>query len=266
MLKNSPRKLLQCAVIACGLVGQARTAHAFWVVNFGPAAPLNPGHLAFVGGIGGQVVLAGDPARTSAVFFIPHAGVRVGLLPFLDVGLRLAPLPLPYASVGPGLGGNLDVKVLLTPRTWRWHLALDVGAGVAHALVNDQGRFAWSPNAALLLSTGLGDSTQLTFMARYAYIGIPSAMGGPGRELRPRRGRVGRAAVPPQRPHRADARARGVPLPRRHRGSGAERLRRSVRGRARRDAVTGVVATGATPDAAAMTPTAQRSSLGPPAV
>ncbi len=178
VLKNPPRKLLLCAVVACGLVGQARTAHAFWVVNFGPAAPLNPGHLAFVGGMGGQVVRSGDPARTSAVFFIPHAGIRVGLLPFLDVGLRLAPLPLPYASVGPGLGGNLDVKVLLTPRAWRWHLALDVGAGVAHALVNDHGRFAWSPNAALLLSTGLGNSTQLTFMARYAYIGIPSAMGG----------------------------------------------------------------------------------------
>ncbi len=180
MSHGSHRRILLCAALACGLTAVQRPAHAFWVVNFGPAAPLHPGRLAFVGGVGGQVVRAGSPERTSAVFFIPHAGLRVGLLPILDVGLRLAPLPLPYASVGPGLGGNLDVKVLLTPRAWRWHLALDVGAGVAHALVNDQGRLAWSPNAALLLSVGLGGSTQLTFMARYAYIGVPTATGGEG--------------------------------------------------------------------------------------
>lgn len=164
--------------VACALVALPRAGHAFWVVNFGPAAPVQPGHVAFVGGMGGQVVFAGEPTRTSAVFFIPHAGLRVGLFDRLDAGFRLAPLPLPYASVGPGLGGNLDVKVLLTPREWRWHVALDVGAGLAHALVNDQGRLAWSPNGAALVSARLGQTTWLTFMARYAYIGITSAAGG----------------------------------------------------------------------------------------
>jgi hypothetical protein len=164
--------------VTCVLGTLPRVGHAFWVVNFGPAAPAQPGHLAFVGGMGGQVVFAGEPTRTSAVFFIPHAGLRVGLLDHLDVGFRLAPLPLPYGTVGPGLGGNIDVKVLVTPRAWRWHFALDAGAGLAHALVNDQGRVAWSPNAAALLSARLGERTWLTFMARYAYIGITSATGG----------------------------------------------------------------------------------------
>ena len=166
--------------VTCALVAVPRVGHAFWVVNFGPAAPVQPGHVAFVGGMGGQVVFAGEPTRTSAVFFIPHAGLRVGLFERLDVGFRLAPLPLPYASVGPGLGGNFDVKVLLTPRAWRWHIALDVGAGIAHARINNQGRLAWSPNGAALVSARLGQTTWLTFMARYAYIGITSAAGGEG--------------------------------------------------------------------------------------
>jgi hypothetical protein len=157
-----------------------REAQAFWVVNFGPAPPLKPGKLAFAGGTGGQVVHVGEPKRTSAIFFIPHAGLRVGFSHYVDVGYRLAPMPLPFASVGPGLGGNVDFKFRLSPEAWRWQLAADVGFGVGHVLVNDDGRSAYSPNGALLVTQPLGERVHLTEMARYVYLAIPTAPGGAG--------------------------------------------------------------------------------------
>ncbi len=158
----------------------ALPAQAFWVVNFGPAPPLKPGKLAFAGGMGGQVVLVGAPVKTSAIFFIPHAGLRVGFSEFVDVGYRLAPLALPYSSVGPGLGGNLDLKFRLSPAGWSWQLAAVVGGGLGHVIVNDSGRLAYSPNGALLVTQKLGQRVQLTEMARYVFIGIPTASGGDG--------------------------------------------------------------------------------------
>ncbi|WP_133299907.1 hypothetical protein [Larkinella punicea] len=75
----------------------------FWVVNFGTARTLSPKKIGFAAGMGGQVVVLGDPRKTSAFFTIPHAG------------FRLAPIPLPFASVGPGFGINLDAKYYLPP-------------------------------------------------------------------------------------------------------------------------------------------------------
>jgi hypothetical protein len=168
------------AALAALLLGLTvtRVALAFWVVNFGPAPPLKPGKIAFAGGMGGQVVLVGDPTKTSAVFFIPHAGIRYGLSHYVDVGYRLAPMPLPFSSVGPGLGGNVDFKVRLSPADWKWQLAADAGFGVGHVLVNDHGRLAYSPNGALLVTQPLGEHVHLTEMARYVYLGIPTAPGG----------------------------------------------------------------------------------------
>src|SRR5688572_27242463 len=40
-------------------------AHAFWVVNFGPAGTLPAGKIAFAAGIGGQAVFAGDPQKSN---------------------------------------------------------------------------------------------------------------------------------------------------------------------------------------------------------
>lgn len=156
----------------------AAPAHAFWVVNFGPAPTLPRGRFAFAGGMGGQVVLVGEPIRTSAVFFIPHAGIRAGLADFVDIGYRLAPIALPFSSVGPSLGGNLDIKFRLTPRESSWQFAALVGGGLGHVIVNDDGKLAYSPNAALLLSTHVAEHTQLTFMGRYVFMGIPTAPGG----------------------------------------------------------------------------------------
>lgn len=172
-----PRAL--CAFAVVGALALApREARAFWVVNFGPAPTLAPGRFAFAGGMGGQIAFTGEPARTSAVLFIPHAGLRVGLASFVDVGYRLAPVALPFASVGPSLGGNLDVKFRLTPADMPWQFAAVIGSGVAHVVVQDNDRFAFSANGAFLLSTHLSERVQLTFMPRYVYIGIPTAAGG----------------------------------------------------------------------------------------
>lgn len=176
------RALRFCALAALAmgvlLVSPTPRAHAFWVVNFGPAATLPKGGIGFAAGIGGQVILAGDPTKTNAFFMIPHAGVRFGLAERIDLGVRLAPVPLPYSSVGPGFGGNLDVKFLLTKPSDKVGFALIAGAGGAHVLVQENHRTMWSPNAAFLLTVPVRDKLPLTFMGRYVYGAIPTANGG----------------------------------------------------------------------------------------
>ncbi len=150
----------------------------FWVVNFGTARTLPPRRFGFAAGLGGQVVFLGNPQKASAFFTIPHAGFRLGLTNRLDMGLRLAPIPLPFASVGPGFGVNLDAKYRLTKPDSKVDLALILGAGGAHLLIEDRTRYAYSPNAALLNSYHLAGTTVLTFMGRYVHLGIPTATGG----------------------------------------------------------------------------------------
>jgi hypothetical protein len=157
------------------LAPQSPTKPTFWVVNFGTARTLPKGRIGFAAGIGGQVVLIGDPQKASAFFSIPHAGFRFGLARRLDAGLRLAPIPLPYATVGPGFGVNLDVKYLLTKPDSKVDFSLVLGAGGAHVLIDEKARYAYSPNVALLNSYHLAGTTVLTLMGRYVYLGIPSA-------------------------------------------------------------------------------------------
>ena len=147
----------------------------FWVVNFGTARTLPPGRIGFAAGIGGQVVLLGEPRKTSALFMIPHAGLRVGLAKRLDAGFRLAPIPLPFSSVGPGLGVNLDVKYWFTKEESNVDFAVILGVGGAHLLLEDRSRYAYSPNFALLNSYKLTGTTYLTLMGRYVHLGIPTA-------------------------------------------------------------------------------------------
>lgn len=147
----------------------------FWVVNFGAARTLAPGKIGFAAGMGGQVVFVGDPRRASAFFTIPHAGFRVGLGPRTDAGLRLAPIPLPYASVGPGFGINFDVKHCFTAPGSRFDVAVVLGAGGAYVRIDDASRSAYSPNAAALVTQNLNPTTHLTLMGRYVYLAIPTA-------------------------------------------------------------------------------------------
>jgi hypothetical protein len=165
-------------VVALGLLTLPTPAHAFWVVNFGPAGTLAPGKVGFAAGMGGQVVLVGDPRERNAFFFIPHAGLRVGLAERVDIGWRLAPVPLPFASVGPGFGANVDVKVRLTSADATVQAALIAGIGLAHVLVRDDNRVAWSPNAAGLVTFRVRDDMLFTTMARYVYLATPTAQGG----------------------------------------------------------------------------------------
>ncbi|WP_426061698.1 hypothetical protein [Hymenobacter sp. B1770] len=126
---------------------QPTDSFGFWVVNFGTAHTLPSQRIGFAAGMGGQMVFLGSPQRTSAFFTIPHAGFRLGLADRVDAGLRLAPIPLPFSTVGPGFGVNLDVKYCFTKPESKVDVVL--GAGGAHVLIEDQSRFAYSPNAPL---------------------------------------------------------------------------------------------------------------------
>lgn len=151
---------------------------AIWVVNFGTARTLAPGRIGFAAGMGGQVVFLGEPQKTSAFFTIPHAGFRFGLLPRLDAGLRLAPIPLPFSTVGPGFGINLDAKYRLTSLKSKVDFALIGGLGGAHVLIEDVARYAYSPNGAALTTYNISETIHLTAMARYVHLAIPTATDG----------------------------------------------------------------------------------------
>lgn len=153
-------------------------SEAFWVVNFGTAKTLPKYKAGFAAGLGGQMVFAGDPTEKNGFFLIPHAGFRLGLAGRVDMGLRLAPVPLPFSTVGPGFGANLDAKVRLTPAEASFQVSLILGAGGAHVLVRDDNRLAWSPNAAALFTFMADRAVPLTIMGRYVYLAIPSGPGG----------------------------------------------------------------------------------------
>lgn len=148
---------------------------SFWVVNFGTARTLAHKKFGFAAGMGGQMVFLGDPQKTSAFFTIPHAGFRYGLAKKLDIGLRLAPIPLPFATVGPGFGINLDRKYCFTKSESKVDFSLVLGFGIAHVLIEEVSRFAYSPNVALLNSYKLGETTYLTVMGRYVNLAITTA-------------------------------------------------------------------------------------------
>ena len=147
----------------------------FWVVNFGTAITLKQKRFGFAAGMGGQMVFLGDPKKTSAFFTIPHAGFRYGIAKRIDVGLRLAPIPLPFATVGPGFGVNVDAKLCLTNTTSKVDFAVVLGLGGAHVLIEDASRYAYSPNFALLNSYQLNNTTYFTVMGRYVHLAITTA-------------------------------------------------------------------------------------------
>lgn len=153
-------------------------ASAFWVVNFGTAGTLLPGKFGFAAGLGGQMVFVGDPRKANAFFMIPHAGFRYGITSRLDAGLRLAPLPLPYNTVGPGFGMNLDAKLRLTPADAKTSVSVVLGIGGAHVSILEDTRLAYSLNSALLVSRTLDERNALTLMARQVNLGIPTAEAG----------------------------------------------------------------------------------------
>lgn len=148
------------------------------MVNFGTARPLAKRKIGFAAGMGGQIVSLGDPQKKSAFFTIPHAGFRFGLTDKMDAGLRLAPIPLPFSTVGPGFGVNIDVKNCFTKPEDKVQFALVLGAGGAHVIIEEKTRLAYSPNGAALTSFKLNEKLDFTVMGRYVHLAIPTAAGG----------------------------------------------------------------------------------------
>lgn len=137
----------------------SNNAFAFWVVNFGTADTLKPKNFGFAAGFGGQVVSVGSPRKESINLMIPHAGFRYGILENLDGGIRLAPVPVPFSTVGPGFGVNLDLKLRLSPRTASKQFAIIGGLGGAHIAIDNKNKTAWSPNIAGLVSFKVNEKT-----------------------------------------------------------------------------------------------------------
>ena len=145
------KKLTKISIVALLAIFLIPTnSFGFWVVNFGTARTLHKGKFGFAAGMGGQMVFLGQPKLTSGFFTIPHAGFRYGLGERIDAGLRLAPIPLPFSTVGPGFGVNLDVKYCFTKPESKFDFGVVVGFGGAHVLIEEKTRYAYSPNAALL--------------------------------------------------------------------------------------------------------------------
>jgi hypothetical protein len=96
------------------------------------------------------------------------------------VGLRLAPIPLPFATVGPSFGVNADIKYCFTTPESKVDLGVVLGVGGAHVLIEEKTRLAYSPNAAILGTYNLNETTHVTAMARYVHLVIPTAPQGAG--------------------------------------------------------------------------------------
>jgi hypothetical protein len=172
-MKKKTKTLIIAVLAMCFAI--PTNTYAFWVVNFGTARTLDEGKVGFAAGIGGQMVFLGQPKLTSGFFTIPHAGLRYGLGEQLDAGLRLAPIPLPFSAVGPSFGVNLDIKYCFTKPESKFDFGVVGGFGIAHVLIEENTKYAYSPNAALLGTYNVNKTTHLTVMARYVNLVIPTA-------------------------------------------------------------------------------------------
>ncbi len=149
-----------------------------WLLGFSPADTVAPGLYSVIAGTGGQWSSVGIPRRDNFTPFLAHAGIRTGLTQSWDIGYRLATVALPFSSVAPTLGAEIDVKHRLTAIGNPWQVAVIAGTGYAYLDIQGQSRTAWSPGVDLVLSH-LMTSKYVAFAdLRYVYTEIPSASGG----------------------------------------------------------------------------------------
>ncbi len=153
-------------------------AQAFWLLNFQTASTLPPKGIGFIGGTGGQYTSVGNPPKASFTPFLAHAGIRYGLTDGLDVGYRLCTVPLPYASVGPSLGSEVDFKLRLLPTKSSWQMGLIGGVGYANLLISGDTKDAWAPGADLVVTHSISKNFDLNLNARYVDTLIASGPGG----------------------------------------------------------------------------------------
>lgn len=149
-----------------------------WLLGFSPAETLPAGAYSAIVGTGGQVSSVGDPHRTSFTPFLAHAGFRAGLADGWDIGYRLATIALPYSSVGPSLGAEIDVKHRLTSQDSPWQVAILGGIGYAYLDIQNQSRSAWSPGVDMIVSHQVAPRYIAFSDLRYVYTEISSANGG----------------------------------------------------------------------------------------
>ncbi len=161
------------------LLLSAVAAQAQWLLNFGGAQTLAPGHLAFISGTGAQFSFIKSPESVNYSPFLAHAGVRVGLFSGLDIGYRLVSVVLPFTSVGPTLGSAVDIKLRLTPASAKWQFGIIGGGGYAFVQILNQKRSAWSPGGALVLTRVISPSFSLTLNGRFSQTDIGALPNGP---------------------------------------------------------------------------------------
>ncbi len=161
-----------------GLLWFSGSAQAFWLLGFSTADTTPVGGFSAIAGTGGQYSSVGAPRQSSFTPFLPHAGFRTGLAEDWDIGYRLTQVALPFSSVGPSLGSEVDVKHLLTDPSSSWKMALVVGMAYSYLEISGQSKNAWSPGVDLIASHALSDRYTLITELRYVYTAIPSAAGG----------------------------------------------------------------------------------------
>lgn len=170
-----PLKQLTVAII---LLSVSFETSAFWLLGFSDANTLPTGALGMIAGTGAQYANVGNPAKSSSTVFLPHAGFRYGLSDNLDVGYRLTTVALPYTSVGPTLGSEIDLKYRFTRPDASWQGAFVVGGAYSYLDISGQSKSAWSPGFDFVFSKYLNEKYTLITEARYVYIAIPTALGG----------------------------------------------------------------------------------------
>lgn len=171
--------LLAVALAVC-LSIYSQPASAFWLLGFSTGDTLPEGDLAAIAGTGGQYASVGNPSRSNYTPFLPHAGLRIGFSDGWDIGYRLTQVALPFSSVGPSLGGEIDVKHRLTNADSPWQVAVVLGAAYSYLDISSQSRSAWSPGIDLVLSKMITPRYTAISELRYVYTAIPTAIGGSG--------------------------------------------------------------------------------------
>ena len=179
------RRLSLCLPIAMPLLAFApSTASAFWLLGFSDANTLPAEALGMIAGTGTQYSKVGNPPKSSSTIFLPHAGFRLGLSDNVDIGYRLTQVALPYSSVGPSLGSEIDLKYRFTKPDSVWQAAFVAGAAYALLDISGQSKNAWSPGVDLIVSKALNEKYTFISELRYVYTAIPTAPGGePGNNV-----------------------------------------------------------------------------------
>ena len=179
LLRRPGPRIVPIALLAlAACLADPSPAAAFWLLGFSTADTLPPGAIGGIAGTGGQLAEVGSPAKTSFTPFLPHAGFRIGIVDGLDVGYRLTQVALPFSSVGPSLGSEVDLRYRLTDPEASWQSAIVAGFAYSYLELSGASKDAWSPGLDLMLSHVLTPKYAFISELRYVYTAIPTAPGG----------------------------------------------------------------------------------------